>query len=165
MCLLCGAPATRTAEFAIVARPAVALRGRFWEGSHAEAAGGAVRDLLERVRDEGGGPGDLWGGPIVAISRNDRADGFRFFAGIAGADAVAAEGALPERLHLPPLRFATAWHHPEEGAVVERYGRMIDWVGRVGHRRDVTALHHAEEYPRDADFAAPAALRLMLPIV
>ena len=165
MCLLCGAPTMRAAEFAIVARPAVALRGRLWEGSHAEAAGGAVRELLERVRDEGAGSGDLWGGPIVAISRNDRPGGFRFFAGLAVAEGDAAEGALPERFHLPPLRFASAWHHAEEGPVVERYARMIDWVERVGHRRDVTTLHHAEEYPRDADFAAPAALRLMLPLV
>lgn len=165
MCLLCGPANRRAAEFAILARPATKLRGRVWEGSHAEAAGGAVRDLLERVRDEGSGPGDLWAGPIVAVSRNDRPGGFRVFAGLEAADGTVSRGGLPETLFLPPLRFAAAWHHATEGPVVERYARMIDWVERVGHRRDVSAMHHAEEYPRDADFAAPAALRLMLPVV
>lgn len=164
MCLLCGPGPVRFAEFAIVTRPAAELRGRFWEGS-AEAAAEAVPALLDAVRAAAPAGGGLWDSPLIALSWHDDPDRPRVFAGI-GLDgrADAGEG-LPKRFVLPPLRFATAWHEARDGGVVARYGRMIDWIERIGHRRDRSAPHHCEEYPRDADFGAPAELRLMLPIV
>lgn len=164
MCLLCSPGPVRFAEFAIVTRPAVELRGRFWEGTR-EAAAGVVPTLLGSVRAAAPATGGLWAGPIVSVSWNDRPDRPRVFAGVAVEEGAAPDDRLPERLFVPPLRYVTAWHEAPDGDVVARYGRMVDWIGRVGHRRDLTCLHQCEEYPRDADFRAPAELRLMLPIV
>lgn len=164
MCLLCGAGSVRLAEFAIVTRPVTELRGRSWAGPR-EAVAGAARALLEDVRAAAPPTRGLWAGPIVSIAWNGPPEGPRLFAGVALEGEEEAGPGLPERLVLPPRRFAAAWHESGDGDVIARYGRMIEWIDRIGHRRDPSGPSQCEEYSRDADFGAPAELRLMLPIV
>lgn len=160
MCDRCGAVGRH--DFAVVERPAETLRGLTWEGTYAEAAAGAIHPLIEEMKSRIAGEGDVWNSAIIGISWNDRADGFRYFVGTATKDDV-----LPPGLHflsLPAMRFASAWHGPDDGDVVQHYGRMFDWIEAEVQRHDVSVMHQREEYPSDTDLAAPPVLRLMLPI-
>ncbi len=165
MCLLCGPAPSTFGEFGIAERPAEEFSGIFWEGAHEDAAAGAVRAVLKTVQARAGGAtASLWDGPIVAVSWSVAPGWFRTFVGIeAGRDDPAKDGW--EKLTLPAQKYVSAWHGAQDGDVVERYGRMIEWVRMVGHARAADGPHHREEYPRDGDFDGPPVVRLMLPVV
>ena len=144
MCLLCGNTGEGAHTVAISQRPRQLLGGLWWRGTFAEAASGATREVVGAVRDFSDARASDWKSPIVGLSRNDRADGFDYFVGIAVDEG---EG-LPdgyERLDLPQMTVASSWHGPDDGDVPAHYGRMIDWLHRNGHRRDVSLFHHREE--------------------
>ena len=163
MCLLCGDASVGKHGIAVTERPAHSLAGLFWEGSHREAADGAVHGVIERVKALSDRRASLWKSPIVGLSWNDRPDGFRTFVGIAiDADEVLPDGF--KRLDLPEMRLASSWHGPEDGEVVAHYGRMIQWVRDEGLAWDVSRFHHREEYPADVDLSRLPALRLLIPI-
>ncbi|APH71994.1 GyrI-like domain-containing protein [Aquibium oceanicum] len=165
MCLMCETAAPAFGEFGMTERPSEELRGVFWEGSHEEAAAGAVRAMLKRVQAHcGAGKASLWDGPIVGVSWSTGPGRFRTFVGIESATVGTATDAGLETLTLPGHRYATAWHGAEDGDVVERYGRMIEWIRMAGHARSPDGPHHREEYPRESDFDATPVLRLMLPV-
>lgn len=161
MCQWCGAPAGLLEGFSVIERPAQHLAGRVWEGKYSEAAAGAIHGLLDETKALAAGQANLWAGPIVGISWNDRPDGFRYFVGLE-AD-VADRGQSP--LALPKMQFATAWHDAGDGEVLDHYQLMLDWIEREGMRWDKSLMHHREEYPLHADFSAPPVLRLMVPVV
>lgn len=163
MCRWCGEPGGRATGAGLVERPAQSLVGRSWQGTHGEAASGAVISLLKAVQAEAGGD-VVFAGPIVAVSWSDRADGFRTFVGVESDGAGARLAADGERVNLPPMRFAADWHDAGDGDVLDHYAALIEWLRATGNRWDKTVLHHREEYPRHADFSAPPALRLMLPV-
>lgn len=161
MCFRCSEPGRH--RFAIVKRPAQSLCGVMWEGSYAEAAAGAIHPLIGEMKAAAAGEEDPWSRMIIGISWSDRPDGFRYFVGI---EATEDEAQMAEHRHLslPPMRFASVWHGPDDGDVVGHYGRMIEWIEAEGEHRDVSVLHHREEYPADIDLAGPPILRLMLPL-
>ena len=164
MCLLCSEAAYGGRGIAIMERPAHRLHGLAWEGTDEAAAGGAVRAVIAEVKAWSDGRASLWKSPIAMLSWNDRPGGFRCFVGIAPEEGEA----LPEgfsAIDLPEMRFVAAWHGPDDGLVVSRYGAMIDWLRGSGYRRDATQFHQREEYPHDADLGRPHTLRLMLPVV
>ncbi|WP_157018991.1 GyrI-like domain-containing protein [Mesorhizobium xinjiangense] len=163
MCQLCETGELGAAGFGVVTRPAEQLAGIAWAGSFADARAGAVRALLSGVQARVGQGNGLWASPIIALSWNDRPDGFCSFVGIAAEEADPAM-AFDTRLALPSTTCATAWHAAGDGDVVRHYGRMIEWIASLGHTRDTGSYHHREEYPRDADFDAAPELRLMIPI-
>lgn len=161
MCACCGEPGRH--RFAIAERPAQRLRGVAWEGSYAEAAAGAIHPLIEQMKAVVAGGKDPWFDAIVGISWNDRPDGFRYFVGIQEEKdqvRIAQHGPLS----LPPMRYASVWHSPDDGDVISHYGRMIEWIETEGECRDISVLHHREEYPADIDVTAAPVLRLMLPL-
>ncbi len=150
---------------ALSERPAHRLVGWAWEGTHEEARGGAIRPLLLRARDLSERTQGLWRSPIVGLTwngrpGNDGPGGFRYFAGIAG-DAPPPDGVA---LDLPEMTFASSWHGPEDGSVVEHYMRMIEWIGDEGLSRDGARFDQREEYPNDHDPDGPLSLRLLLPV-
>ena len=161
MCDWCGAPAALLDGFSVVERPAHWLFGRLWEGTHSQAADGAIRPLLDEAKTVALSLSGLWVGPIAGISWNERADGFRYLVGVEGAPETRGL----QRVDLPHMRFATAWHDAGDGDVVDHYQHMLDWMEREGLRWDKTHMHHREEYPVHADFAAPPVLRLMVPVL
>ncbi|HHZ10988.1 MAG TPA: hypothetical protein GX405_19650 [Rhizobiales bacterium] len=163
MCRWCGEPAGRATGAGLVGRPAQGLVGRSWQGTHGEAATAAVMALLQAVQAEAGGA-DVFAGPIIALSWSDRPDGFRTFVGVDLGDAGTGLAADGERVDLPPMLFAADWHEAGDGDVLDHYQALIEWVRATGNSWDRTILHHREEYPRHADFSAPTALRLMLPV-
>ncbi|CAG1003815.1 MAG: GyrI-like domain-containing protein [Rhizobiaceae bacterium] len=163
MCRWCE-PGGRATGAGLLERPAQRLVGRSWQGTHGEAEAGAILSLLKSVQAEAGG-GDTFAGPIVALSWSDRADGFRTFVGVEADGAGNSLERDGERIDLPAMRFATDWHDASGGDVLEHYAALIEWVRATGHRWDKARLHHREEYPRHADFSAPPALRLMLPVI
>lgn len=166
MCLWCSGPDGRIGMTGagLVERPAQRLVGRTWEGPHGEAASAAILDLLAAVQADAGA-GDMFAGPIVALSWSDRPDGFRTFVGVEAGEAGPALEVDGERIELPAIRFAADWHDAASGDVLDHYHALIEWVRATGNRWDKTALHHREEYPRHTDFSAPPVLRLMLPVV
>lgn len=165
MCLLCGPQAPAFGEFGITERPAQDLEGLFWEGTHEEAAAGAVRSVLKTVQARSGDLGrSLWGNSIVGVSWNTGPGRFRTFVGFEGGEPESAADEAWTKLALPARKYATVWHSDSDGDVVERYGRMIEWIGMVGHVRPRDGPHHREEYAADVDFDGLPMLRLMLPI-
>ncbi|MDP3896801.1 MAG: GyrI-like domain-containing protein [Mesorhizobium sp.] len=162
MCQWCGDGEARTAAFEIVDRPPQSLVGIVWDGSFADAAAGGVRAALEAMQARLADLPGLFKGPLVGVSWNERPDGFRYFVGYEPEPGAPAAGDL-ERLDLPAMRYVVAWHAEGDGAVVEHYRGMLHWMQMQGVPRDVTRLHHREEYPLDADFAGPPVLRLMMP--
>lgn len=165
MCRWCGEPGGRTTGAGLLGRPAQSFVGRMWEGTHGEAAAGAILALLKAVQAEADAGGDVFAGPIVALSWSDRPDGFRTFVGVGLDDAGPVLERGGKRLDLPAMRFAADWHDASAGDVLEHYAALIDWVRATGKRWDRTRLHHREEYPIHADLSGPTALRLMLPVV
>lgn len=161
MCARCGEFGRH--RFAVAERAPQNLHGLVWEGTYAEAAAGAIHPLIEDMKAVAADEGDPWSRMIIGISWNDRADGFRYFVGIETAEDVAPTAGY-RLLSLPAMRFASVWHGPDDGDVVGHYGRMIDWIEIEGQSRDVSVLHHREEYPADIDLAGPPVLRLMLPL-
>lgn len=161
MCQLCEETARDVSGFAVIERPAETLVGLDWQGSHGQAAAGSVRAILKALQTRLG-RGDLWSGPIVGLSFNDRPDGFRYFVGVAAAEVADAEGLL--RVDLPARRHVASWHAQADGGVVAHYGRMLGWMTARGLARPAAGPHHREEYPRDGDFDGPPVLRLMLPV-
>jgi hypothetical protein len=159
MCDRCGF-GTGSHAITLSERPAHRLVGWFWEGSHAEARDGALRPLILKAKTFSEASSGLWRSPIVGLTWNSRPDGFRYFVGIAGEDAP--DGG--ESLDLPEMTFASSWHGPEDGSVVEHYMMMIEWIGSEGHSRDNEHFAQREEYPNDYDPDAPPALRLLLPV-
>ncbi len=163
MCRMCEEIGSGRDGFAVTDQPSERLVGLSWEGTLAEAAGGAARRLLERVQAQAG-PGDLWSGPIVCLSWEAGDDRLRRFAGIAAGEAAA----VPESwtvLDLEAGRWVADWHGPADGDVLAHYGRMIGWLATTSHRRTLDGPMHREDYPRDADLDGPPVLRLMLPVV
>lgn len=158
MCDRCGFGSGAHAV-ALAERPAHRLVGWFWEGSHAEARQGAIKQVILRARELSERSSGLWRSPIVGLTWNDRPGGFRYFVGIAGDDAPAEGGALD----LPEMTFASSWHSGHDG-VVEHYMRMIEWIGDEGHARDTAHFAQREEYPNDYDPDGPLSLRLLLPV-
>ncbi|WP_187971913.1 GyrI-like domain-containing protein [Aquibium microcysteis] len=161
MCQLCDENVRTRSDFAVIERPAETLVGLDWEGRYGEAAAGAVRATLRSLQTRVG-KGDLWSGPLVGLSFNDRPDGFRYFVGAAAGEVGDAEGLV--RIDLPARRHVASWHGEADGDVVAHYGRMIGWLASQGLKRAETGPHHREEYPRDGDFDGPPILRLMLPL-
>lgn len=166
MCRWCGVPDSTADGFSVVTRPGQSLVGRIWEGTYSEAAAGALVGLLKDVQAFAATEvAALWAGPIVGISWNQRADGFRHFVGVerdgsAGRDGAA--GMIP--LDVPPMRFSTAWHDAGDGEVLDHYEAMLAWMEREGLSWDKRTMHHREEYPLHADFSAAPVLRLMVPV-
>lgn len=161
MCQLCEADRLDHFGFSVIDRPAEALVGLEWEGSHGQAAMGSIRATLKSLQVTLG-KGDLWSGPIVGLSFNEGSERFRYFVGIAASEAKNASGLV--RLDLPARRHVASWHGQADGDVVAHYGRMIGWLTSQGLARSLEAPHHREEYPRDADFDGPPVLRLLLPV-
>lgn len=164
MCRWCAEPGGRATGAGLVERPAQSLVGRSWRGPHGEAAAGAVRTLLEGVQAEAGGS-DIFSGPLVSLSWSDGVEGFRTFVGVDAGEAGPTLALTGERVDLPGMRLAADWHDAGDGDVLDHYEALIEWVRATGNRWDKAVLHHREEYPRHADFSAPPALRLMLPVV
>jgi hypothetical protein len=162
MCRMCEEIGSGRDGFAIVDRPSERLAGLFWEGTLAEAAAGAARDLLKEVRSHAG-PGELWSSPIVCLSWSDADDRLRHFAGVTASEAPVSAPGWPS-IDLPAGRWVADWHGPADGDVLGHYGRMIMWLSTTGHRRAADGPLHREDYPRDADLDGPPVLRLMLPL-
>ncbi|MEO3999251.1 hypothetical protein [Mesorhizobium sp. CAU 1732] len=144
-------------------RPAHRLAGLWWEGTHAQAAGGATRAALAAVKDVSDSRDALWKSPIVGLSWSQGADGLRYFCGI----AIEAEEAVPDVfsiVDLPSMEFAGSWHGPDDGDVVSHLGRILEWLRLQGLAWDGTHCQQREEYAPDVDLDAPPALRLMLPV-
>jgi predicted transcriptional regulator YdeE len=161
MCDRCGFPGGHA--IALTERPAHRLAGRIWEGTHVQAAAGAIHPLIEEMKQASARRPGLWKSPIVGISWNDRPDGFRYFVGIAiDDDEPPGEGL--DALDLPEMTFASSWHGATDGEVAAHYGRMIEWIGDEGMKWDTTRLHHREEYPLDYDVSGPPMLRLLMPV-
>jgi hypothetical protein len=158
MCQWCGARRFTADEVSVVERPAERLVGFAWEGAYSDAMSGATLDLLKRAQSVAAKAGDLWLGPLVALSSIDGPDRFRFFAGLDGL----AAGADADSRDIAASRYATTWH--DGGDVLDRYQRMLEWMRAAGHRWDKGVIHHREEYPLHADLSAPPAMRLMLPV-
>lgn len=161
MCQLCDENVRTLADFAVIERPAEALLGLDWEGSYGQAAAGSVRATLKALQARLG-RGDLWSGPLVGLSFNDRAAGFRYFVGVAAGEVGDTDDLV--RIDLPARRHVASWHGEADGDVVGHYGRMIGWLASQGLTRAAAGPHHREEYPRDGDFDGPPILRLMLPL-
>lgn len=164
MCDRCGGFGA-THAVSLSERPAHRLVGWFWEGSHARMREGALKPLLLRAREFSTRSSGLWRSPIVALSWSGPAGkygpgGLRCFAGIAGEDAPQGGAAID----LPEMTFASSWHGPEDGSVVEHYARMIEWIGEQGLARDAAHFGQREEYPNDHDPDGPLSLRLLLPV-
>jgi predicted transcriptional regulator YdeE len=162
MCDRCGVMGSH--DISLSERPAHRLVGRFWEGSNAQAASGAIHPLIEGMKQVSASRSGLWRSPIVGLSWNDRPDGFRYFVGIAVEEGEAPGTGL-EILDMPEMTLASSWHGAEDGNVVEHYLRMIEWLSDMGLQRDFSQFHQREEYPPDIDLAAPLTLRLMMPVV
>lgn len=168
MCALCGEAAFGGHAVALSERPAHRLHGLVWRGTHEEAASGSLRRLIGMAKAFSDGRAGLWKSPLVVLSWNEASGGLRCLAGV----AVGQDEALPDgfcAIDLPPMRFASSWHGPQDGDVVAHYGRMIEWLRDNGWRRDTAIFEQREEYPHDADFdgAVPdrtLALRLLLPV-
>lgn len=169
MCDRCGFGSGAHA-IGLTERPAHRLVGYVWEGSHAEARDGALKPVIRRARTLSEQTQGLWRSPIVGLTwnarvgnaraGNDSPDGFRYFVGIAGEDAPEGGSAVD----LPEMEFASSWHGPDDGGVVEHYMRMIEWIDDEGHVRDTTRFAQREEYPSDYDPDGPLSLRLLLPV-
>jgi predicted transcriptional regulator YdeE len=159
MCVMC----EDGADVTIMTRHAQRLLGLRWEGSHAQAATGALHPLNAEMRRRSSARRTMWKTPVVALSWNDRQDGLRYFVGIEpepgedlGDDLTAVE--------LPSISYATAWHGPDAGTVPAHYGRMLEWVRLHGRTWWPNTHHHREEYPPHAGSSADGGLRLMLPL-
>ena len=171
MCDRCGAFGAGAHGISLSERPAHRLVGYRWEGTHAEARRGAIRPLIVKAKDLSERQAGLWRSPIVGLtwnglagaglSENAGSDGFRYFVGIAG-DVEPADGIA---IDLPEMTFASSWHGPDDGEVVEHYMRMIEWVGDEGLTRDSAHFAQREEYPVDYDPDGPLSLRLLLPVL
>jgi hypothetical protein len=176
MCEWCGPASGERAGFGIVDRPAQTFAGRFWEGTHAQAAAGATRDLLcgmqalarQALAPQASGGGLFWAGPLVGVSWNRDVERFRYFVGFEhdggdpGADPDAGPGL--QRLSLPAMRFVADWHGEADGDVIDHYQRMLHSMETGSEKWDKSLMHHREEYPLHADFDGPPVLRLMLPV-
>lgn len=165
MCARCGDAKLRQHRFAIVERPPEQLCGMFWEGTYEQAAAGALHPLIEAAKAWLHSEAGLFASAIIGISWNDRPGGFRYFVGAQAGAIHPSNRAGRQCLSLPAMRFAGIWHAPEDGDVVQHYGAMLEWIDRSGEKRDISILHHREEYASDVDLAAPPALRLMLALV
>ena len=161
MCDRCGEPGLAAHGVSISERPAQRLVGVMWEGSFAEAADGALKQVMARAKALSDAQAGLWKSPLVTLSWSADGQRLRHFAGID------MDGDMPEgfdAVDLPPMRFATSWHGADDGEVIDHYAGMIGWLRENALRHDRAVLDQREEYPPDADLAGPPALRLMLPI-
>lgn len=160
MCMMCGNPAAH--RYSLATRPAHRLVGRIWEGSHAQAAEGALNPLIEEIKEISARHEQFWRSPIVGLTWNDRPNGFRYFTGFALEGAECPDGC--SALELPEMELADIWHGPGDGDVIENYRAMMEWMGDSGFRHDTQHFHQREEYSPDVDLSAPPSLRLMLPV-
>lgn len=160
MCMMCGNPAAH--RYSLATRPAHRLVGRYWEGSHEEAAKGALRPLIEEMKALSASHERFWRSPIVGLSWNDRPAGLRYFAGFALEGTACPEGC--SALELPEMELADIWHGPGDGDVIENYRGMLEWIGDNRLRHDPSFFDQREEYSPDVDLDAPPSLRLMLPV-
>jgi len=161
MCDRCGIPGSHA--FALTERPAHRLAGHMWEGTHAEAAAGAIHPLILEMKAASQRRPGMWRSPIVGLSWNDRPGGFRYFVGIAIDEGEQPADGLVA-LDLPEMNFASAWHGAGDGDVAGHYGRMMEWIGDEGLKWDLSRFYHREEYPLDYDPAGPPVLRLLMPV-
>lgn len=161
MCDRCGVIGSH--GIALSERPPHRLAGRYWEGSHTEAAAGAIRPMLAEMKANSARAPGFWSSPVVGITWNDRPGGFRYFVGIA-IDEDETPGDGLDTLDLPEMTFASSWHGAEDGNVVEHYLRMIEWISDMGLQRDSSRFHQREEYPPDVDLDGLPVLRLMMPL-
>lgn len=147
---------------ALTERPAQRLAGRYWQGTHAQAAAGAIHPLLVEAAGWAGASQGLWRSPIVGLSWADAGQqGFRYFVGVADGDGLPAE---LERLDLPEMEFLSSWHGPQDGDVAAHYGRMFQSLGDAGLEWSRATFDQREEYPPDFHPAAPLSLRLLVPV-
>jgi len=163
MCALCDEVGELGDGIGLTDRPAHRLAGLVWEGSHAEAAAGALHPLIARARafadDRAEG---LWRSPVIGLSLDERADGFRYFVGISVGKTETPGGM--EIVDLPEMVFASIWHLPADGDVNAHYLRMADRIRDAGLAWDRSRLCRREEYPPDFEPGQPPSLRLMLPL-
>ena len=140
------------------------LAGRFWAGSHIDVVAGGLIEALSALRGQVVEEPAFRAGPIIVATLAGDGDEVRCFL---GAELV-EEGAAPaglEALDIVAADYAACWHRVADGAVIDRYGDMLDWMRLHKVVRDRSRWLHREEYPLHADFARPDGLRLMVPVV
>jgi predicted transcriptional regulator YdeE len=160
MCMMCGNPGAHL--YSVASRPAHRLVGKFWEGTFAEAATGALHPLIEEMKEVSALHERFWRSPIVGLTWIDRPDGFRYFVGFALEGSDLPEGC--SAVEVPEMEYADIWHGPGDGSVVENYRAMMEWMAGMGLRHETSVFHQREEYSPDVDLSAPPSLRLMLPV-
>ncbi len=167
MCVWCEGAATGLDGFAIEARKEARLAGQHWEGTHADAVAGGMRDVLVALRERILEDPAFAAGPVVVMTLADpgsgQGDNVRCFAGARLEGGASLPHGLEEFL-APAFDYASALHRATEGEVIDRYAAMLDWMRAERLARDRSQIQHREEYPLHADFARPEALRLMVPI-
>jgi len=164
MCALCDELGGLGDGVGLSDRPSHRLAGFVWEGSHAEAANGAIHPLFARVRAFADGrESGLWRSPIVGLSLDESADGFRYLVAVAVEPGETVPAGMTV-MDMPEMTFASIWHLPEDGDVAAHYDRIAGMVRDAGLAWDRSRLHRREEYPPDFDPSQPPSLRLMLPV-
>jgi predicted transcriptional regulator YdeE len=164
MCALCDEVGGLGDGVGLSDRPPHRLAGFVWEGSHVEAARGAIHPLFARVRAFADSRDDgLWRSPIVGLSLDEKASGFRYFVAVAVEPGEAVPAGMTA-MDMPEMTFASIWHLPEDGDVAAHYERIAGMVRDAGLAWDRSHLLRREEYPPDFDPSQPPSLRLMLPV-
>ncbi|SMH47835.1 GyrI-like domain-containing protein [Mesorhizobium australicum] len=164
MCVWCEGAATGLDGFAIETRGQARLAGRWWQGTHADAVAGGLREVLAALRERILEEPAFAPGPVVVVTLAGQGDDVRCFAGARLEDGASLPDGLEEFL-VPACDYASALHRATEGEVIDRYAAMLDWMRAERLSRDCSQIQHREEYPLHADFARPEAVRLMVPIV
>ena len=139
------------------------LGGRFWSGSHADVVAGGLTGALGALREQVVEEQAFRAGPIVVVTLAGSGDDVRCFLGAELGPEEAAPSGL-EALDIAAADYAACWHRAADGAVIDRYGDMLDWMRLHKVARDRSRWLHREEYPLHADFARPEGLRLMVPV-
>lgn len=164
MCALCDEMGGLGEGVGLSDRPPHRLAGFLWEGSRADAGNGAIHPLFARVGAFAGSrESGLWRSPIVGLTLDEWAGGFRYLVAIAVEPSETIPAGMTA-MDFPEMTFASIWHLAEDGDVGARYTRIADMVGEAGLAWDRSRLHRREEYPPDFDPSQPPSMRLMLPV-
>lgn len=163
MCRWCEAPSVGDDDFRVEHRSPARLACLNWQGGHADVVGGglsvALGGLRERVLEEGA----FAPGPLMVATLAGSGNAVRCLVGAPLVEGATAPDGLAEH-SLPGASYVTCWHRKADGAVLDRYQRLLDWIRLERLERDRSSWQHAEEYLLHADFADPQALRLMVPV-
>jgi hypothetical protein len=164
MCRWCEGSVGSLEGFGVERREAARLAGRFWNGSHVDVIAGGLTEALVALRERVIEEPAFAAGPIVVATLAGSGDDVRCFLGAELAGAGITPSGL-EALDIPLADYAACWHRAADGAVIDRYGDMLDWMRLHKVARDRQRWLHREEYPLHADFGKPDGLRLMVPVV